>query len=103
MAGKIATCCYCGTRAALILRSTGRHELSCSSCGAPLHEMKALPMRSAAAPVRAMPAAAARTAPGPKTRRKPVKKRKKMRKFSPMRAFREALDEVWDVVEDTID
>ena len=27
MAGKIATCCYCGTRAALILRSTGRHEL----------------------------------------------------------------------------
>ena len=103
MAGKIATCCYCGARAALILRGTGRHELSCSSCGAPLHEMKALPMRSAAAPVRAMPAAAARTAPGPKTRRKPVKKRKKMRKFSPMRAFREALDEVWDVVEDIID
>ena len=38
---KIATCSYCGTRAALVL-DRGRHELSCASCGAPLHEMKAL-------------------------------------------------------------
>ncbi|EEX16522.1 conserved hypothetical protein [Citreicella sp. SE45] len=38
---KIATCCYCGTRAALVLDS-GRHELSCASCGAPLHELKKL-------------------------------------------------------------
>jgi hypothetical protein len=39
---KIATCCYCGTRAALVLRGEGRHELSCASCGAPLHLMKNL-------------------------------------------------------------
>jgi hypothetical protein len=39
---KIATCCYCGTRAALVLRGRDRHELSCSACGAPLHEMKML-------------------------------------------------------------
>ncbi|PRY94802.1 hypothetical protein BCF33_0402 [Hasllibacter halocynthiae] len=38
---KIATCCYCGTRAALRF-DRGRHELVCASCGAPLHEMKAL-------------------------------------------------------------
>lgn len=39
---KIATCCYCGTRAALVLTGTKRHELACSSCGAPLHDLKML-------------------------------------------------------------
>jgi hypothetical protein len=39
---KVATCCYCGMRAALVLRGDLRHELSCASCGAPLHEMKKL-------------------------------------------------------------
>jgi hypothetical protein len=39
---KIATCCYCGTRAALVLRGRERHELSCATCGAPLHDMKML-------------------------------------------------------------
>ena len=39
---KIATCCYCGTRAVLNLRGKDRHELACSNCGAPLHEMKML-------------------------------------------------------------
>ena len=40
---KIATCCYCGTRAALVLKGKDRHELSCATCGAPLHELKKLP------------------------------------------------------------
>lgn len=40
---KIATCCYCGARAALVLKGRERHELACSSCGAPLHELKKLP------------------------------------------------------------
>lgn len=40
---KVATCCYCGTRAALVL-DAGRHELTCQGCGAPLHELKALPV-----------------------------------------------------------
>lgn len=39
---KIATCCYCGSRAALVLNGTDRHELACANCGAPLHEMKML-------------------------------------------------------------
>ncbi|MGB1034398.1 MAG: hypothetical protein ACPGVS_05180 [Primorskyibacter sp.] len=37
---KIATCHYCGTRAALVLTGSERHELSCSNCGAPLHDLK---------------------------------------------------------------
>ncbi len=41
---KIATCCYCGTRAALAFAGGERHELACSSCGAPLHELKKLPL-----------------------------------------------------------
>jgi len=55
-ATKVATCCYCGTRAALVLRGRERHELACSSCGAPLHEMKQLhparPAASATTPAR---------------------------------------------------
>ncbi len=39
---KIATCCYCGSRTALVLRGEDRHELSCGACGAPLHDMKML-------------------------------------------------------------
>ncbi|TMV05709.1 hypothetical protein FGK63_16865 [Ruegeria sediminis] len=39
---KIATCCYCGTRAALVLRGETRRELSCATCGAPLHNLKML-------------------------------------------------------------
>ena len=40
---KIATCCYCGTRAALVL-DRARHELTCAQCGAPLHNLKMLPV-----------------------------------------------------------
>lgn len=47
MAPKIATCCYCGTRAALKLCGTVQHELACASCGAPLHEIKQMPMQKA--------------------------------------------------------
>lgn len=39
---KIATCCHCGSKAALKL-DTGRHELSCASCGAPLRDLKMMP------------------------------------------------------------
>lgn len=40
---KIASCNYCGTRAALVLRGRERHELVCSTCGAPLHDLKMMP------------------------------------------------------------
>lgn len=44
MQTKIATCCYCGTRAALVLKGDVKHELSCAGCGAPLHDLKRMPM-----------------------------------------------------------
>ncbi|WP_171239712.1 hypothetical protein [Ruegeria sp. HKCCA5491] len=88
---KIATCCYCGTRAALVLRGKQRHELSCSSCGAPLHDLKMVPKRklSDSKPVRN----AAKT-------QHPYKNKKKKRKKG---LFSRVLDEAWDVVEDIFD
>lgn len=46
MGPKIATCCYCGTRAALKLSGDVQHELACASCGAPLHDIKQMPIKS---------------------------------------------------------
>ena len=84
---KIATCCYCGTRAALTLRGRERHELACSSCGAPLHELK---MLKAPEPTR-------RRYPAPrgKVRRKNLKKSKSL--------SQRFLSEVWDIADDLFD
>ncbi|MCV6593180.1 MAG: hypothetical protein OIF48_09535 [Silicimonas sp.] len=89
---KIATCCYCGTRAALTLRGQERHELACSSCGAPLHEMK---MLKAAAPERP-----ARHKAYPSDR--PVKDKRKKKKKKKSFAHR-AFEELWDIAEDIFD
>lgn len=116
MRPKIATCCYCGTRAALVLRDGGRHELSCAACGAPLQALKSIPMdedRPASrprgnrptqpAPVRRQ---AARCAPGParpeKSASRPDKKKRRPRKRRKPLAAR-IFEEVWDVVEDIFD
>ena len=87
---KIATCCYCGTRAALVLRGEGRHELACSSCGAPLHELKMLRADAAGRrePVRPTPVRH-HAAPPP---------RKKGRSLS-----QRLMHKVWDVAEELID
>lgn len=97
MAGeKIATCCYCGTRAALILRGKVRHELSCANCGAPLHDLKMLRAdhsgrrdRPKAAPVRRTHEALAID----------PRRRKKKRKSLKRKLFEEA----WDILEDIFD
>jgi len=101
-AKKIATCCYCGTRAALILRGKDRHELACSSCGAPLHNLKMLPIgpervtARAATPTRPEPKAVHPKQPHPKPRK--VKKRKKRKGL-----FRHLAEEIWDEIEDIFD
>lgn len=115
MAQKIATCCYCGARAALRF-DRERHELACSNCGAPLHEMKALktgheaarPGLVAPSPVRgtrpggiaggeallgALGAAAVAATSG--KRRRKGKKRKSLP--------RRIMSEAWDVIEDIFD
>lgn len=102
-AQKIATCCYCGTRAALVLRGRDRHELACSNCGAPLHDLKMLKAEHPGPRTLVTPTKARQTAPRPdwdkddwkKKRRKPKKRRKSLgRRF---------LEEAWDIVEDIID
>lgn len=106
MTPKIATCSYCSTRAALVL-DRGRHELICASCGAPLHEMKALhkPVTRAAAPTgRARPMPLPRQDYGPVRApdRSPKPKSRKARK--PRKGFgRRMFEEIWDVVEDIFD
>ncbi len=106
---KIATCCYCGTRSALVFDG-GRHELVCAACGAPLHEMKAIPaakaQRSGAQPARPACKAgpgAPRGRPGyrpPEDGRarkpKPSGKRKK-RKSLVKKVFAEAFDLIEDI------
>ena len=99
---KVATCCYCGTKAALVLRGKSRHELACGSCGAPLHHLKMLPI----APDRATAPAAAPTRPEPsyghrKPPEKPVSrpgKRRKTRSFG-----RKVWSGVWDALEDVLE
>jgi hypothetical protein len=52
MTPKIATCCHCSTRAVLSF-DRARHELVCSGRGAPLREMKSLPIENRRCPRKA--------------------------------------------------
>jgi transcription initiation factor IIE alpha subunit len=92
---KIATCCYCGTRAALVFKGAGRHELACSACGAPLHELKQMP--SAA---RKQERVKVVHVPVYRDSKPPKPKKKKKRRKSWSRRFAE---EFFDVVEDIFD
>ncbi|MEL7179563.1 MAG: hypothetical protein AAFN63_06995 [Pseudomonadota bacterium] len=96
-ATKIATCCYCGTKAALVMRGKERHELACSNCGAPLHAMKMLPKQPGQAPS-AQATKGKRTEKSPDYRRERPKKRKKSKGFG-----RRVMSEIWDVVEDVVE
>ncbi len=101
MAGqKIATCCYCGTRAALVLTGRDRHELACSSCGAPLHEMKMIPSRKAKPAKRATAPAATPAHPASRRSRYDDRPRPKKRKKS---LKRKILSEAFDLIEDIFD
>ncbi|HKK98337.1 MAG TPA: hypothetical protein VJ928_09155 [Marivita sp.] len=104
---KIATCCYCGTRAALVLRGDDRHELSCAACGAPLHDMKMLRSEKVHSPVSTKEVNPARpvkskkkgVTPLPAWERKAgyAKKKKKKRKTLAKRFFEEAFDVLEDI------
>lgn len=99
MGHKIATCSYCGARTVLVL-DRGRHELTCASCGAPLHEMKAMPRRDDAA---ARPKTRPMTLPRQDYGRErptpsPPRKTKPRKRFG-----RRMLEEIWDGIEDIFD
>ena len=87
---KIGTCCYCGTRAVLSLKAGTRHELACTACGAPLHNMKQV-KREAPQP---RPTRFASSVPA-KTARKKTEKKRKKRGWGYW--VREAFDELEDL------
>ncbi len=91
---KIATCCYCGTRAALALKGDMRHELACAQCGAPLSKMKMLKAEPQATMTSGRPAVDHRLRPE-KSRPKKVSRKKTLK--------RRVLSEIWDAVEDIFD
>ncbi|AKO97408.1 hypothetical protein MALG_02243 [Marinovum algicola DG 898] len=105
---KIAKCCYCGTRAALILTGKTRHELSCQGCGAPLHDLKMMPGPRAEVPRQAKvsrtPKAGKRKSATPnplwEMKRDDSYKRKKKKKKRGVSWF---LEEAFDVIEDIFD
>ncbi|MEP3334260.1 hypothetical protein [Sedimentitalea sp.] len=89
---KIATCCYCGTRAALVLSGDVRHELACSACGAPLHDLKML--RKDRSGDRELT---------PRKTAKPTKVRKSKSRKKRKSVFSKLFDEAFDVIEDIFD
>lgn len=92
---KIATCCYCGLRAALVL-NRDRHELSCASCGAPLHDLKQLPRKSCGKKELVRPSSVRPDTPAYKPRK--TKKHKKRK-----RLLHKLFEEAFDVIEDIFD
>ena len=102
---KVATCCYCGSRAALVLRGTTRHELSCSACGAPLHDLKMMPMSSSDRPARKT---SRRAPPVPHDVVRPIhhappKPDKSARKYKKKSRMRHFLGEAFELIEDIFD
>ena len=99
---KIATCCYCQSTTVLTL-DAGRHELACASCGAPLRQIKMLPVGekkkavSHRPPLRSFPAQ--QPQPGKPSRKKKKAKKAKKRKHW----LRGLAEEAFDIVEDIFD
>lgn len=101
---KIATCNYCGTRAALVLSGRERHELACSACGAPLHDLKIMPAGKGRKKDRGEYGISHKAEPKhhhpSKYQKKHEKFERKRRKKSRMRGF---LSEAFDLLEDILD
>ena len=107
---KIATCCYCGTRSVLVF-DRARHELACAACGAPLHDMKAMPVtrgsdgsgrpgadRTKRKKVKVDWAAERRHALGDRAPRRAAKPKKRRKSLGA-----KVMSEIWDAVEDIFD
>ena len=79
-----------------------RHELACASCGAPLHDLKMIPVKQAPRPavthqkVVSHPKPVARKTP---KKSKPIKRRKSW--FG--ERFKDLAEDLFDVVEDIFD
>ena len=93
---KIVTCCYCGTRTALVLMGEQKHSLACSSCGAPITQMKHLKKPASNAAHAGQWRASSPTQMQSKPA-KPKKKKQKAKKTYKM------FKEVFDLIEDIFD
>jgi hypothetical protein len=88
-----------------VLRGKDRHELTCSACGAPLHDLKMMPMSGSDRPAqsrsrRAPPAPHDVVRPLHHETRKPDKSARRYKRKSRMRHF---LGEAFDLIEDIFD
>ncbi len=100
-ATKVATCCYCGTKAALVLTGDVRYELACRTYGALLRRLKMLPKQ----PVPVTEPAAAPTRPIKANRKKskPDRKHNRSKKDSYLKRLgRKVFEEIWDEIEDNL-
>ncbi|WP_366524022.1 hypothetical protein [uncultured Tateyamaria sp.] len=77
-----------------MLRGRDRHELACSSCGAPLHDLKMLPKKSQGDRELVRPSAVRGGSPKKSNPKK--SRRKKMR-------WGEFFEEAFDIIEDIFD
>lgn len=96
---KIVTCCYCGVRAALVLKGKGRHELACSACGAPLQDLKMLKKTR----VQDQETPGSHGAIGHRRRESRAQPRHKKRKTRRKGLFAKVVEEAFDVLEDIFD
>lgn len=97
---KIATCCHCGSKAALRLDKR-QHVLACASCGAPLRDFKALPMPAEARPAVSHQPQVRRFAEKPKAvAYKKTKARKKKKRIG---WLKDVAEDLFDFVEDIFD
>ena len=78
----------------MVLKGQDRHELSCSACGAPLHELKQMPVPQQPRQT-VLPAAKASG-----YRARPAKKRKSKK---PKHWSKKLTSELFDVIEDIFD
>ena len=101
-ATKIATCCYCGTRAALVLKGKERHELACANCGAPLHELKKIPSDAKGDRELVSPSAIRKSKKKPKKHRASKKRKSSLKDFVAYK-FWDAAEDVFDDVFDIFD
>nr|WP_306432331.1 hypothetical protein [Tropicibacter sp. Alg240-R139] len=86
-----------------MLSQDGRHELSCSTCGAPLHDLKMLRQaKPDAAAISHLPKPKSKKAKGKSDwHEKPRNKLKKAKKRKGLMS--RVLDEAWDAIEDIFD
>jgi hypothetical protein len=104
---KIVTCCYCGARAALVLSKQGQHELACSRCAAPLHDMKMLRVAKKAGAgelIRSIPAKSAKPSEPRKFKKSSTKRKKSKRLFKFFKdKLEDTFEDAFDLIEDIFD